>query len=1282
MSLVFNYIYQQINKHKLFSILVFTVILTVAGYFTSRLTFSEDITKVLPESDKINQLNFVLDNSEFMEKLVFNISLRDTAHAAKPELLTLFADRFSDSIEKRYVPESILSIETAPDDAEMLQMYDFIYNNLPVFLDETDYIEIEKRISDTGIRNNLQNNLKTLISPAGFGVKKMIRNDPLHLTTIALEKFRSFRISDNFELYRGHFLTKDRKNLLLIVTPVSTNNSSVNKGLFSGIDQLIADITTDEFGAINVQYFGNAAVALGNAERIKKDIIITVSVAAILLVLLISAFFRKKRTFLVIFLPVVAGALVSLALIYFFRSNISAISLGIGSVLVGISVDYALHIFSHYRKNQDIELLYKDIATPIVMSSITTAAAFLCLFFINSKALNDLGLFAALSILGAALFSLIILPHLIKSKSEKTPKENWLDKLANVQTSKKTFVWLGIIALTIFFYFTSKKVGFDADMMKNNYMSEELSKAEEDLNRVTNLSKKTIYLVSPGTTIDVALTNNEKAQYLIDSLSRLGTIKSSMVLNTVFKSNESQKKSIAQWNYFWDKNRENVKEKLITNGAEFGFKETAFTPFLQMLDKNYELVPIGQSGIMKTYLLDNYIIETDTMSAIINTVKVDSENEAIEQVYEGFSDEDAIWVVDKRMVTSELIKLLNHNLNQLVLISLLVVFVILLIAYGRIELTVITMIPIVISWIWTVGIMGLFGISFNIFNVIILTFIFGLGIDYSIFVMRGLIQGYKYGMKDLSSYKVSVLLSVLTTILGIGVLIFAKHPALRSIATMSIIGIVSVVFITFTLLPGIFNWLVTYKKRLRNRPVTFLDFIFSIIALLVFIGGALLMGLFALILEIIPADKLKKKWLFHVIFSKLTWFLIYLNFLSPKKIDNPNKEDFKNPAIVIANHQSHVDLMLIMLLNPRILIVTNARNYYHPVHGKAIRYADFLPHDAGYEKLKEMAAEKVKEGYSIMIFPEGHRSDTGEIRRFHKGAFQLASDLKIEILPIIIHGQNQCLKKSEFFLKRGSVVTTILPRIDLTKNEFGETIKEQTKGIQAYFRDEYAKVKALFETTSYFSDFIKKNYLYKGPVLEWYTKIKIRLENDYAFVEKTVPKKARITDLGCGYGYLDYMLSLTSNERLITGIDYDSNKIKIAQNCAIKNDQITFIAGDIIDLDFEESDVFILNDVLHYMPTDMQIKTIEKCIGNLTEKGMIIIRDADKSLKKRHMGTIFTEFLSTNLGFNKKQFKLEFVSHEVIQDVAISNHLDLEIIDQTKRTSNLVYILRKRASAI
>ena len=154
------------------------------------------------------------------------------------------------------------------------------------------------------------------------------------------------------------------------------------------------------------------------------------------------------------------------------------------------------------------------------------------------------------------------------------------------------------------------------------------------------------------------------------------------------------------------------------------------------------------------------------------------------------------------------------------------------------------------------------------------------------------------------------------------------------------------------------------------------------------------------------------------------------------------------------------------------------------------------------------------------------------------------------------------------------------------------------------------------------------------------------------------------------------MLSLTSKERQITGIDYDPNKIEIANNCAIKNDRVNFKTGDIIEMELDESDVFILSDVLHYMPVALQIKTLEKCIKRLNQGGMILIRDADKSLQKRHKGTVITEIISTNLGFNKKLFKLEFVSREMIQNFADSHDLSLEIIDHTHKTSNLIYILQ------
>lgn len=1279
MGTFFQFLYRLTKQYRWLFLAVLISVVGMAGYLASKLRFSEDITKVLPLSEKITNLNFVYSNAKFMDKVIFNISLADTNRVPDAVLLSHFAEQFIDSLQNRFIPGYIKSIDSPPDESEILAVYDVLYDNLPLFLDQDDYLKIDSLLTEKHITQTIEANYNTLISPMGMGTRKMIAKDPLHLTPIALNKLRSFQLSENLKLYNNHFLSVNERNLLILITPASTNNTAANQELFEGIDQIIKNLQKGDFKNIKTEYFGSPVVALGNAQRIKKDIIITVSLALIVLVLFISFFFKRKRTFFIIFTPVAFGAIVSVAALYVFHSEVSAISLGIGSVLIGISLDYALHIFSHHRKHHDIRLLYKDLSTPIILSSITTAGAFISLRFINSQALNDLGLFAAISVLSAALFSLVVLPHFLPGKKDLSQiKKGFIDHIAEFDFSRIKYLNLGILIVTIIFFILSRNVTFDADMMKSNYMSEELAQAEINLNKVTSLSEKTVYLVTPGKSMEEALFANEETAILIDSLKDAGIIRDATIVSDLFHSVNGQQEAIERWNAFWATRKDKVINDLKEIGGEYKFKANAFSGFYKMLNKEYQSLPPNNFPVLSELYFNNFTINTDSLSAVINVIKVNSNSKNINHVYETFIDNSNVWIIDKRMITSEFISILKDNFDRLLIISLSLVFVILLIAYGRIELTLVTMIPIFFSWLWTVGIMGLLGISFNIFNIIILTFIFGLGIDYSIFIMRGLLQKYKYGVQDISSYKVSVIVSGITTLLGIGVLIFAKHPALRSIATMSIIGILSVIFITFTLLPAIFKWMVTYKKGVRNRPVTLLDFLFSMMSLFIFVGGALLMSLFSFILRIIPGSTKKKKYIFHVAFSKLTWFLIYANFLSPKKIINPLNEDYSKPAIIIANHQSHVDLMLMMLLNPKVLILTNRKNYTHPFYGKALQYADFLPSDMGYDEIATELKALIEDGYSFMIFPEGHRNDDGTIKRFHKGAFYLADKLNTDILPIIIHGQNQSLKKSEFFLKRGYCTTKFLPRIQLEDKEFGETVREQTKGINAYFRKEFAMVRQQFETPVFYNDYIVKNFIYKGPVLEWYTRIKLKLENKFVFFNDLIPRSCTITDLGCGYGYLTFMLSMVSEERKIKAIDYDEDKIEVANNCAINNNRIQFIAGDITRMDFDISDVFVLNDVLHYLPQKMQIETIEKCINKTNIGGMIIIRDSDKDLKRRHLGTRLSEFFSTNFGFNKTENKLDFVSRFMIEEIAIQHHLDLEIVDSTKRTSNLVYILRKK----
>src|SRR5690606_19125651 len=120
----------------------------------------------------------------------------------------------------------------------------------------------------------------------------------------------------------------------------------------------------------------------------------------------------------------------------------------------------------------------------------------------------------------------------------------------------------------------------------------------------------------------------------------------------------------------------------------------------------------------------------------------------------------------------------------------------LLIAYGRLELALISFLPMALSWIWILGIMSVFDLQFNFINIIICTLIFGLGDDYSIFMMDSLQHKYKYGNRKIESARSAVYLSAITTLIGLGVLIFAKHPALKSIALIAVIGLTSVVFIS------------------------------------------------------------------------------------------------------------------------------------------------------------------------------------------------------------------------------------------------------------------------------------------------------------------------------------------------------------------------------------------------------------------------------------------------------------------------------------------------------
>jgi uncharacterized protein len=1286
MSTFFLFFYDLFSKRRLLFFLLLGATIGLIIYTALKIKLSEDISKVLPRNEKVDQYLQVVNQSAFADELVIYIGPANPADSVPPEQLMAIASIVADSVRANMVPALVANLRDQADESMVSGVWDDVHANLPIYLDDEDFRGMESLTSDSAIDAAILNAYKSLTSPMGMVTRKYILKDPLGLTNLGLKKIQAFTSDESYRTVNGYVFSKDKKYLLMFLSPAQKSTETAkNAKVLKNLDRYFAAATKESEGKIKAGYFGSMAISVANADQLKRDIMLTMSLAVVLLILFIGFYFGNFSVIPPIVLTTLMSAGMSVAVLALMGREISAVSLGFGAVLLGIAIAYAIHYLNHLRDEGNGRNIIKEIALPIVMSAIISSGDFFTLLLVRSDAVKDLGLFAGFSILAAGLFNLIFLPHLTKKINWNHSRENLINRtvyrIAAFPVEKVKWMLPVVLLLTVVFFFTSRKVTFEGDLTGMSHMTPQLKESEATLDRISQYTLRSVFVVTKGKTLDEALENTEKLVQKAEQLKADGLVRRFSDITQVAIPTGLQQERIDRWNAFWTPEKiAATNERLNKTAAAYGFKPGVFDGFAQWLQS----VVVGtlhatSLPAVPPPVTAPYITTGPDITTVTTILKVRQDDKP--QVYEALQGQQDSFIFDKQYLTSTFMDILNQDFNKLVLVSLLIVFLVLLISYGRIELATITFIPMFLSWVWTLGIMGLFGIKLNIFNMIITSFVFGLGIDYALFSIQGMLQEYKHGHGHVDSYRSSVLMDAMTTLLGLGVLIFAVHPALRSMAYAAIIGIVSVWFVTWSLEPVLFRWLVYSGGKKRPYPVNLKDFLFAISSLTIFVVGSVILLVYAFIIfKILRVKKGPLKGSFHWLMMILSRSLIYANFLSPKHIIGKKEANLRKPAVLIANHQSHIDIALVLMEHPRLLELTNNRVQHSFLYGPLVQMAEFYDVSDGMESLAKKLKKNVEQGYSVLVFPEGTRSPDTHVQRFHQGAFYLAKQLNVDILPVIIHGSGPIFPKGEYFLRTGVGTIKFLPRISPDDKRFGESTLEISRNIRKYMAEEYRKVAMEVEKPSYFRERLVKNYLFKGPVLEWYLKVKIRLEKDYALFHKHLPMEGHITDIGCGYGFMSYMLSFLSGNRTFTGIDYDEEKIETANHVPAKNDRLHFVHGDVLHMELPVSRAFILADVLHYFPEYEQEKLIDCCVKKLEEGGVMMIRDGDRQMEQKHFGTRLSEFFSTRLGFNQtrgEDKKLFFTSKENIMKILKDRGLEVEIVDETKMTSNLVYIARK-----
>ena len=1174
MNKFFLSIYDRLSRNKPLSIALLLVITALCVFSALRLDYKENIADFLPTDPEKERYTSVYNDLGNQGQITV-IFAADTTQFAGEEAIDAVMeamDAFESHWKATDTAQIVSDLQCRVDGSQVFDAIDFIRENQALFLTESDYQRMDSLLANPDhVATSMANIKRTLSMPTAGFVVEGIKADPLNLYSPALQRLNALNPTQNYRMEDEYLFNESGdKGFAFFSSPFSGSDTQGNAKIVDLINE-VTELTENEHPGVKISAVGAPTIAVTNARQIKHDSYLSIALALVLIFGILMFTMARKRNLLWLGIAILFGWIFALAVIALFKSSISIIVVGIGSVIVGIAVNYPLHYLDHIKQEPNIREALKDVIQPLVIGNITTVAAFACLVFVKAEAMRDLGLFGALTLVGTILFVMVFLPlfAVVPKKTKKlfvddgkAPSEWW--------RKVKLYAFWPLVIITLILAYFGKEAAFDADLHNINYMTRQ---EQEDLALMSESLQKEgetdlIYVVSEAADFQEAIKQNENIiaqlkQAVPDSLKY-----SISGMDGLLPSMERQEKSLALWQEFWQRHA-GLAEQVKTEAQKAGFTENAFATFTDGITKTYE--PLTEDEMEPLLALcGTYMLQHDSVARVVNFVRVpikDAETmkEKVREIVVGpstgsgtLTDGFAFSISD---VGNNLVSALSSDFDYILYVCSIVVFFFLCISFGRLELALLAFLPLTVGWAWILGIMNLVDIKFNIINIILATFIFGQGDDYTIFITEGLLYEYAYGKKMLKNYRNSVILSGILMFIGIGTLIFAKHPAMRSLAEVAIIGMATVVLMACYLPPIVFGWLTKKKGQLREVPLTLKRLIYTIVSLLVFfVFVFVLFTPFTLIYIILGPNKEKKRYLYHKIIASIMRLAVKLLPGVKFTLDNKYSETFEKPAVIIANHQSHLDLLCTIMLHPKVVLLTTDWVWKNPIYGLVIRYAEYYPVSDGYDKNLERLQNLVDRGYSVVVFPEGTRSETGEILRFHKGAFQLAQSLRLDILPVFIHGANHVMPKKDVVFREGQLHVVIEQRKPYEELTSQET-RTLTSQFRAYYTQHYAELRDQIENTEYVLPFVRYKYIYKGPEVERACRRNLKKIKSHASEIDAMDQKSILIQ-NSGYGELAWTLALVHRDAQVYAVETDKDKYLLASHCSYIPENLHFVQSE------------------------------------------------------------------------------------------------------------------------
>ncbi|WP_020677818.1 MMPL family transporter [Geopsychrobacter electrodiphilus] len=768
-------------------VLILLLLVLASGWNLAHLKIEESIVSMLPDGDSRVADDFhLLQQAPFARKLV--IHLRAAPGVAVSDLMKA-TDQLRDSLP----PDLFIHPVSGPGELGSSPLLRELGDFLPLLADAQDLQKIDQQLQPEQIDRSIAEDLAQLLQPQGVALKQQIQRDPLNLQRLALAKLGYVNPLPGVRLVEGHFLSADgRSSLILADTPVLITDAAGARELLETFRQARQQLPV----GISAALISGHGYTLANADAIKNDMRLVLLVSGLGILVLFLVFLRSWRALAVYLLPLFSMALALLVASVCY-GRLSGITVGFGAVLLGITIDFGLHVYFalRYGQGEPAELL-RAVARPVIFGALTTLAAFAALLRSELPGQRQLAIFAIAGILAALLLALLFLPHFIVARGPVNPlsrkayrrhiylRKPWL-RWAVLS------LWLGLCCLGAL---QARHLSINGELRQLSYLPTALQQNEQQLAKVWGNMRGRALAFAEAPDLETALQLNERLWQL---LGEKGLQTESVSLAPLFPSARTQQQHLQNWESFWQERRLPTEALVQKAGAHYGFAGDAFAPFFARLAQPQAVLDVptlqrwGLGG-----LLENLLLQDERGYYQVLTL-IPDRPELISSLDSELSALPGLTLVSQTRFGRQLSQEISSDFKHFILLAGLAVLLLLLLLFRRLPEVLLALLPVMTGLLAMFGGMGWLGLEMNLFNVAAAILIIGLGVDYGIFMVC-----HSQQPEDLASSR-AVLVSGLTTLAGFGALVLAKHPALHSIGLTVLLGISAAVPTAVLVIPAL-----------------------------------------------------------------------------------------------------------------------------------------------------------------------------------------------------------------------------------------------------------------------------------------------------------------------------------------------------------------------------------------------------------------------------------------------------------------------------------------------